>query len=82
MDSVRVSQGASVVYLRILDGRGHVLPVHIGEVESNALLKEINKQKQLRPLTHDVMKNILVTLHFKISRIRIVDMGECRAQVQ
>ncbi|PNH02707.1 hypothetical protein TSOC_011303 [Tetrabaena socialis] len=51
----------AVVYLRILDGRAteRVLPVHIGENESNALLKEINKQRQMRPLTHDVMKNIL-----------------------
>lgn len=30
-----------------------------GENESNALVKEINKQRQMRPLTHDVMKNIL-----------------------
>jgi bifunctional DNase/RNase len=30
----------------------------IGEAESSALLKEINKQRQQRPLTHDVARNL------------------------
>lgn len=44
VDSIRVTQGASVLYLRVLDGRGSVIPVHIGEAESSSLQKEINKQ--------------------------------------
>lgn len=46
IDSVRVSQGASIVYLRVV-GSESVIPVHIGENESNALLREINKQRQV-----------------------------------
>jgi len=79
VDSVRVSQGASIVYLRILsdhgnDGQTLVLPVHIGEHESSSLLKEINKQRQLRPLTHDVAKNILNTIGYRVTKIRITDI--------
>lgn len=47
IESVRVSQGASIVYLRVV-GSESVIPVHIGENESNALLREINKQRQVR----------------------------------
>ncbi|EFJ46161.1 hypothetical protein VOLCADRAFT_121109 [Volvox carteri f. nagariensis] len=74
VDQVRLGQGNAVVYLRILDGRERVLPVHIGENESNALLKEINKQRQMRPLTHDVMKNILKEIKFRVVKIRITDI--------
>lgn len=48
IESVRVSQGASIVYLRVV-GSESVIPVHIGENESNALLREINKQRQVSP---------------------------------
>ncbi|GLC44475.1 hypothetical protein PLESTB_000069300 [Pleodorina starrii] len=74
VDQVRVNSGNAVVYLRILDGRERVLPVHIGENESNALLKEINKQRQMRPLTHDVMRNILTEIKFRVVKIRITDI--------
>ena len=46
IESVRVAQGASIVYLRVV-GSESVIPVHIGENESNALLREINKQRQV-----------------------------------
>lgn len=34
------------MYLRVV-GSDSVIPVHIGENESNALLREINKQRQV-----------------------------------
>lgn len=63
----------AVVYLRILSS-ARMLLVHIGENESNALLKEINKQRQMRPLTHDVMRNILKEINFRVIKIRITDI--------
>lgn len=74
VDSVRVAQGTSVVYLRVLDSNNLVIPVHIGESESSALLKEINKQRQMRPLTHDVSKNMLQAVGFRVTKIRITDI--------
>jgi hypothetical protein len=46
IESVKVSQGVSIVYLRVV-GSESVIPVHIGEAESTALLREINKQRQV-----------------------------------
>jgi bifunctional DNase/RNase len=74
VDSVRIAQGVSIVYLRVCDSNSLVIPVHIGEAESNALLKEINKQKQLRPLTHDVAKNIVQALGYRVTKIRVTDI--------
>lgn len=70
VDSVRVTQGSAVVYLRVLDSNGYVIPVHIGEAESNALLKEINKQRQSRPLTHDMAKNMLQAVGYRVTKVR------------
>ncbi|WIA36726.1 hypothetical protein OEZ86_007998 [Tetradesmus obliquus] len=73
IESVRVSQGASVVYLRVVGSEG-VIPVHIGENESNALLREINKQRQVRPLTHDLMKNMLQEVGYRVTKVRVTDI--------
>lgn len=74
MDSVRVSQGNSIVYLRILDGQNLVLQVHIGEHESSALLKEISKGRVVRPLTHDLTKSLLGCIGYRVTKIRITDI--------
>lgn len=74
VDSVRISQNLSVVYLRVLDGNNQVIAVHIGENESSALLKEINKQRQMRPITHDVMKHMVSALGFRCTKIKITDI--------
>ncbi|KAI8462549.1 MAG: bifunctional nuclease-domain-containing protein [Monoraphidium minutum] len=74
VDSVRVSQGSAVVYLKVLDSQGYVIPVHIGEAESNALLKEINKQRQSRPLTHDTAKSMLQAVGYRVTKIRVTDI--------
>jgi bifunctional DNase/RNase len=73
VDSVRCAQGASLVNLRVV-GLGSIIPVHVGEPESNALLKEINRQRQMRPNTHDVMKNILNAIGYAVVKIRITDI--------
>ena len=67
---MRVSQGSSVVYLRTVEGPELVVPVHIGEAESAALVKEINKQRAARPLTHDVTKSLLLATGFRVAKVR------------
>lgn len=48
-----------------------LLPVYIGEYECANLVKEINKKPTLRPLTHDLMKNTLEVLGFRVTKVRI-----------
>ncbi len=64
-----------MVFLKIVGNEsGLVLPVHIGEAESSALLKELNKTKQLRPLTHDFAKTLLQACGFRVTKIRITEL--------
>ena len=45
-----------------------------GEAEASALLKEINKQKAFRPLTHDLTKHLLQAVGFRVLKIRITEL--------
>jgi len=59
-----------------------VIPVHIGEAESNALLKELNKQRQSRPLTHDLAKNMVQAVGYRVTKVRcseprLIDWSGC-----
>ena len=45
-----------------------------GETESSALLKEINKQPGLRPMTHDLTKNLLLASGLRVLKIRITEL--------
>ncbi|KAG1676474.1 hypothetical protein FOA52_002294 [Chlamydomonas sp. UWO 241] len=51
-----------------------MLSVHIGEAESSALLKEINKQKGSRPLTHDLAKGMLIAVGCRVTKVRITEL--------
>ncbi|MEW5302660.1 MAG: hypothetical protein WDW38_004226 [Sanguina aurantia] len=76
VDNVQVttgSPGASIVSLRVLE-TGHVLLVHIGDNESSALIKEMKRMKQMRPLTHDVAKEMLCATGNRVTRICIHDI--------
>lgn len=75
VESVRQTQGGSnVVYLKLMDAKGYLLPVHIGDAEAAALLKEIHKQKSVRPLTHDLTRNALHACGVRVSKIRITEL--------
>jgi len=68
------SSGNAIVFLALQGSSSLVLPVHIGEQESRALQMEIMKSTRIRPLTHDVAKNIIGALGFTITRIVITDI--------
>lgn len=52
------------------------LPIFIGAVEARAIALQINKVKVPRPLTHDLMKNILDYLECRLKRIEVCDLKE------
>ena len=47
---------------------------HTGEHESRALQLELQKASKIRPLTHDVTKNIIGALGYAITRIVVTDL--------
>jgi bifunctional DNase/RNase len=50
------------------------LPIWIGQFEATAILIELQGIKSARPLTHDLLKNMLETLKANVQRIIINDI--------
>lgn len=64
-----------VVILRDLD-KGHFLPIWVGIFEANAIALEMEKVATPRPMTHDLLKNVLASLEARVERIVINDLRE------
>ena len=65
-----------VVMLRELSGTHRVLPIFIGPPEANAIAFALNREEPPRPLTHDLMCNILSELGVHLQRVVITDLQE------
>lgn len=60
-----------IVILKDLQEK-HSLPIWIGLIEASAIATELEKIKLSRPMTHDLLKNILDEAAIKVDRI-VVD---------
>ena len=64
-----------VVILREKDGT-RVLPIWIGPAEASAIAMDLQGMKAQRPLTHDLLKQILVGLGGDLRRVVISSVKE------
>ena len=53
---------------------GKLLPIWIGPAEARAILMELEKAVPHRPMTHDLMRNILKTLKAEVLRVVITEV--------
>lgn len=53
-----------------------ILPIWVGAFEANAIALEIEKVAPQRPMTHDLLKNLIVASNLKASRVIITDLLE------
>ncbi|HPQ40159.1 MAG TPA: bifunctional nuclease family protein [bacterium] len=53
-----------------------IVPIWVGIFEANAILIELEKLKTPRPITHDLMKTIMVELGIKLRRIIVTDLKD------
>ncbi len=53
-----------------------VLPIWVGLFEANAIALQMEKVSTPRPMTHDLLKNVLVHLNAKIQKVVITDLKE------
>lgn len=72
MDQVSKSP---VMVLKALDGQ-KVIPIWIGLSEANAIAMELENVCSPRPMTHDLMKNIMQDLEAVLARVIITDIVE------
>ncbi len=64
-----------IVVLGEKDG-DRALPIWIGVFEANAIAMEMDKVDATRPMTHDLMSNIIVALDGELQRVVISDLRE------
>ncbi|MFZ0412235.1 MAG: bifunctional nuclease family protein [Candidatus Acidiferrales bacterium] len=64
-----------VVVLKETQGSG-VLPIWVGVPEANAIALEIEKVQTPRPMTHDLLKNVLSGLEVRVLRVVVSDLKE------
>ena len=64
-----------IVILKDLDGKS-VLPIWVGVFEANAIALEIEKVPTPRPMTHDLIKNLLMGLGGGVRKVVVSDLKE------
>ena len=64
-----------IVVLRDAEGQ-KVLPIWVGVFEANAIAVQIENVPTPRPMTHDLLKNIIYDLHATVERIVVTDLKE------
>ncbi|HXX20817.1 MAG TPA: bifunctional nuclease family protein [Candidatus Acidoferrum sp.] len=64
-----------VVVLKETQGPG-VLPIWVGVYEANAIALEIEKVQTPRPMTHDLLKNVLNGLNVHVQKVVVSDLRE------
>ena len=64
-----------IIILRDEDGQ-RVLPIWVGVFEANAIALQIENVTTPRPMTHDLLKNVIADLHGRIEKIVVSDLKE------
>lgn len=64
-----------VVILKEKDGE-RVLPIWIGPAEAQAIARELAGQRFQRPLTHDLLANIVEGLKARVTRVVIAELRD------
>ena len=64
-----------IVLLKTLDGN-KFLPIWIGHPEAAAILTKLQGQSTPRPMTHDLMTDVLTELNARVSRIAVTELRE------
>jgi hypothetical protein len=52
-------------------GRKKVVPIFIGPLETYSISSALENQKSERPMTHDLIKTIMIALDYKVARVVI-----------
>ena len=62
-----------IVILKEIDG-DRTLPIWIGLLEATAIASELEGIKFARPMTHDLLKNIMGLIEVKVNKIEVCDL--------
>jgi uncharacterized protein len=64
-----------IIILRDREGQ-KVLPIWVGVFEANAIALQIENVQTPRPMTHDLLRNVLADLHAEVQRVVVCALRE------
>ncbi|PYV24686.1 MAG: hypothetical protein DMG24_10755 [Acidobacteria bacterium] len=64
-----------IVILKDVNGNA-VLPIWVGIYEANAIALEIEKVATPRPMTHDLIKNVLLGLEAHVNKVVVTELRD------
>jgi bifunctional DNase/RNase len=64
-----------IIVLKDVAGKT-ILPIWVGVYEANAIALEIEKVQTPRPMTHDLLKNVLLGLDVRVDKIVVSDLKD------
>lgn len=64
-----------IVVLKDTQGSA-ILPIWVGVYEANAIALEIEKVQTPRPMTHDLLKNVLLGLNVHVQRVVVNELRD------
>lgn len=53
-----------------------ILPIWVGAYEANAIALEIEKIVPQRPMTHDLLRNLIIQSGYRVERVTVSDLIE------
>ncbi|MYE91435.1 bifunctional nuclease family protein [Candidatus Poribacteria bacterium] len=75
--SIDASSGAPILFLRETEGDPKlVLPIWIGQGEALSIQFQLKGEEPLRPMTHDLMKNIIESLGANVDAVYVHTMKD------
>jgi bifunctional DNase/RNase len=69
------SSGTPIIILKDINSET-MLPIWVGAYEANAIALEIEKIAPQRPMTHDLLRNLIVEMGAKVERVVVTDLRE------
>ncbi len=76
MVKMEKDQNAPIVILQNKAEEGELLPIWIGMFEALAIVSQLENQPTTRPMTHDLMANMLKEFGMKVVRVVVTDLKE------
>src|SRR5262247_3096040 len=64
-----------IVLLKELDGEG-ILPIWVGPYEANSIASEIEKMAPQRPMTHDLLRNVIAQMGGVVKRVVVTELRD------
>lgn len=69
------ASNSPILILKDPDGEA-TLPIWIGLLEATAIASELEKVAFSRPMTHDLLRNLVAQLGSKVERVEVVDLKD------